>query len=56
MRQQAPAMKQAWHLWEIHVQSIHQLAAFLVEMQVRRLTVAAGVQSQTEILRQLVGI
>ena len=54
--EEATAMKKAGGVGEVLFEAVHEFAELLVEVQMRRLALAAGVEAQAEVLRELVGI
>lgn len=54
--EQAAAMQQAGRVREVLLEAVHQLAELLIEMEMRRLALAAGMETQAEVLGEFVGI
>lgn len=56
MNEEAAAVEEAGGVGEVLFEAVHQFAELLVEVQMRRLALAAGVEAQAEVLREFVGI
>ena len=54
--EEAAAVEQAGCVGEVLLQAVHQFAELLIEVEMRRLPLAAGVEAQAEVLREFVGI
>lgn len=54
--EEAAAVEEAGGVGEVLLQSVHEFAELLVEVEMRRLALAAGVEAQAEVLREFVGI
>lgn len=53
---EAAAVEEAGGVGEVLLKAVHEFAELLVEVQMRRLALAAGVEAQAEVFRELVGI
>lgn len=54
--EEAATVEEAGGVGEVFLQAVHELAELLIEVEMRRLALAAGVEAQAEVLRELVGI
>ena len=54
--EEATAMKKAGGVGEVLLQTVHEFAEFLIEVQMRRLALPTGVEAQAEVLGEFVGI
>ena len=56
MNKQAVAVQQTRRVRKVFLQSIDQFAELLIQMQMRRLPLADGVQTQAEVIGEFIGI
>jgi len=54
--EEAAAVEGAGGVREVLFEAVHDFAELLIEVQMRRLPLAAGVEAQAEVLREFVGI
>jgi hypothetical protein len=54
--EEAAAVEEAGGVGEVLFETVHEFAELLIEVEMRRLPLAAGVEAQAEVLRQFVGI